>query len=615
MCGIYAEIALEGGRVDRERTVRAAGLLARRGPDDEGFFFAPGVALAHRRLSIIDLHTGRQPIAGEDGAVVVVYNGEIYNWRELRRDLEARGHVFTTRTDTEVLVHLYEELGEAMPARLNGAFAFVIWDGRRRRLFFCRDRMGIKPLYLRQAAGVLHIASEPGPLRAVGAASLDLGALDDFLTYGYVPCERTVWEGITQLPPASWGVCDAHGLRTGRYWEVPEGGAPCDLDAWTERLMALIEDAVTIRLMSDVPLGAFLSGGIDSSTVVGLMRRSGPVRAFTIGFPAQTHDETQDARRVAAHFGCEHTVDVLDLPREEDLREAVAAMGEPFADHSMLPTFLVSRAARRHVTVALSGDGGDELFAGYQWFTTTLRQFAYPGWVRRAAGSAGAALARLCAPSPRGVSAFARGVRCACDLREGLVGAFLRRRSIFAPELKPFAYSDTFLREAARAGGPTLHRMAAGLSGTPAELLAMDFRHYLAGDILAKVDRTSMYNSLEVRVPLLDYRVVEHVLSIDPALRFARGPKYLLKRAVASLLPADVLEKRKRGFGIPLAHYFSGGFRDFTRDVILGGGPLAEGYFERSKVEVLLAEQQSGRADWTCQLWALLVLSLWWPAR
>ena len=302
---------------------------------------------------------------------------------------------------------------------------------------------------------------------------------------------------------------------------------------------------------------------------------------------------------------------MLELPNEDDIAHAVAALGEPFADHSMLPSLLVARMAAREVKVVLSGDGGDELFAGYQWLTNTLRQFARPAWARRAVAAAGGALDRLCAPSPRGVSLLARACRYARDARAGLLGAFLRRRSIFAPELKRLAYGDAFLADVEAGEGPSLHRLARALRGTPAELLDLDLRHYLPGDILVKVDRTSMYHGLEVRAPFLDHRIVEHVVTLAPELRCGRGPKFMLKAAVRDLLPAAVLAKRKQGFGIPLGHYFSGRFWDFARDAILANPMLDEGFFDRRKVETLLAAQRAGREDWGSQLWALLVLSLW----
>ena len=611
MCGIYGERSLEEAPVDRGRVAALTRLLAHRGPDEEGFFFGPGVALGHRRLRVIDLAAGRQPIANEDGTRAIIHDGRVYNFGELRASLAARGHVFTTRTDAEVILHLYEEAGEEAPCHLNGAFAFAIWDGPARRLFFARDRLGEKPLYLRRLGSALHLASEIAPLRALAPAEIDPAALDDFLTYGYVPCNRTIWRGIEQLPPGAWGSFDARGLTTGRYWDLPRETRPCDEAAWLEELRALLDDAVGIRLAGEVPVGAFLSGGIDSSTVVGFMRRRGPVRAFSIGFPAGAGDETDDARRVAGFFGCEHRVAALESPKEDDIVQAVAALGEPFADHSMLPSLLVARMAAREVKVALSGDGADELFGGYQWLTITLRQFARPALARRAAVAAGGALERLCAPSPRGVSLPARVCRYARDARAGLLGAFLRRRSIFAPELKRLAYGDAFLAAIEAGEGPSLHRLARASRGTPGELLDLDLRHYLPGDILVKTDRTGMYHGLEVRAPFLDHRVVEHVAALAPELRCGRGPKHMLKAAVRDLLPAAVLAKRKQGFGLPLGRCLGGGFWDFAREAVLANPMLAEGYLDRRKIEALFAAQRSGREDWGNQLWALLVLSLW----
>ena len=436
MCGIYVEISRNAEPIDRERMVRGAASLERRGPDEGGFLFRPGAALAHRRLSIIDLASGRQPLANEDGTVHIVFNGEIYNFPELRRDLEGRGHRFATRSDTEVIVHLFEEKGEETPRFLNGAFAFAIYEERRRRLYFCRDRLGIKPLFVREVDGRLCLASNVDPLLALGPVTVDQGALDDFLTYGYVPGPRTVWQEITQVEPGTWGFFDARGIRRGRYWDFPAETKTVEPAAWTEAFLGLLDDAVKRRLVSDVPLGAFLSGGIDSSTIVALMRRSGPVRTFTIGFPAGTQDETEEARLVADHLGCRSVVERLDLPREQDLIDAVTAIREPFADPSLLPTFLVSRVASREVKVALAGDGADELFAGYPWFTTSVRQFRRPAWCRRTMGLMGRAMQSVLRPSPRGSSVLSRFCRYARDGAGDLVSAFLRRRSVFAPALK-----------------------------------------------------------------------------------------------------------------------------------------------------------------------------------
>jgi len=612
MCGIYVEVSLRNDAVGRDRVARAAALLGRRGPDDEGFFFDRGAALAHRRLSIIDLSTGKQPIANETGEIVIVYNGEVYNFPELRRDLEARGHRFRTRTDTEVILHLYEEKGEAAPEYLNGAFAFAIWDARRRRLFFCRDRFGIKPLYMKFRGDVLFLSSDIRPLLTPGAERLDLESLDDFFTYGYVPGERTVWEGIRELEPAAWGIYDEKGIRFGRYWNPPDETEAVDLDRWTDEFMSLLADAVKIRLVSDVPLGAFLSGGIDSSTVVALMSRFGRVKAFTVGFPRGTQDEREYARLVADAYGCEQIVEELSYPVEEDVVEAVSSVGEPFADPSLLPTFLICRMAGRRVKVALAGDGADELFGGYLWLTNSVRQFSGRAWTRRIMGRLGSVCERIAGPSPRGISFLSRFCRYARDGRGDILSAFLRRRTVFAPELKHFVYTEDFFDFVRSRPIPYLHRFHRGDTAGPEDLLDLDFRYYLPGDILTKVDRTSMHHSLELRVPFLDHRIVEHVLSLNPEYRYRFGPKFLLKKAVGELLPRRILTKPKQGFGIPLSYYFSGSFWRFVSETILDGRPAAEGFVDRGKVENLLSEQKRGRADWSVQLWTLLVASLWW---
>ncbi len=605
--------------------------LAHRGPDDAGSYFRalrtntvygvqPGVALGHRRLSIIDLEGGHQPLANEDESVWIVFNGEIYNHRELRQRLEGSGHRFRTASDTEVIVHLYEDEGLDFLAHLNGMFALAIWDTRQRRLVVARDRLGKKPLYYRHEPQRLLFASELKGLLQVPdiERQIDLQALDEYFTYQYVPHPRTIFRGFSKLPPAHYGVFADGRWTTRRYWH-PNFDRELErpLADYVDELRELLTSAVQLRLEADVPLGAFLSGGVDSSLIVGLMQRlsSEPIKTFSIGFPVRDFDESAHARRVAARLGTDHHEFRVEPHAVEVLDRLVWHYDEPFADSSAIPTYYVSKLTREHVTVALSGDGGDELFAGYDRYRA-VRLAAWldrlPDWSRKA----------LANPLTR---RWAVGGRQRCCLRRlGRFGEALsyspQRRylewvSMFNEARRADLYSEELLRQLP--DHDPFEFLAAAFRGvrhrdevTAASLV--DLVTYLPCDLMTKVDIASMANGLECRAPLLDYRVVELAAAMPLRMKMQSGRgKRILRKSFPELLPRDITHRPKMGFGVPLADWFRGELRDYARDVLLDVRSLDRGYFRPGAVQQLFDEHLRGDFDHGYRLWGLLVFELW----
>jgi asparagine synthase (glutamine-hydrolysing) len=597
--------------------------LTHRGPDDRGIFEEPGVGLGHRRLSIIDLSpAGRQPMANEDGSLLIVYNGEIYNFRELRKGLEERGHVFTSRSDTEVILHLYEEKKEACLADLRGMFAFAIWDRRRRRLFLARDRAGQKPLVYAEHEGGLLFASELKALLEVPGLSreVDDTSIHHYLTYQYVPSPRTIFKSIHKLPPAHYLFWEGGRIVVSRYWDLhyqPKLRLR-SLQAYRERFMEIFNESVRLRLVSDVPLGAFLSGGVDSSAVVAAMSLQGaaPVRTFSIGFTERDYDEVRYARQVAARYGTEHHEMVVEPRALDILPKLVDAYNEPFADSSAVPTYHVSRMTREHVTVALSGDGGDEALAGYRryavdrflaWYLR-LPSFLREGVIRRVVER----LPRT--RRPRGfLGQLKRFVSSVDPVRER---QYVRYLCFFSEEQKQDLYTPEF--SAAMAGEDSvglieeIYRLADGRDFLD-RTLYVDTRSYLPDDILVKVDIAGMANSLETRSPFLDHHLMEFTAACPSRLKLrGRQGKYLLKEAVKDLLPPEIVRRRKMGFGMPVAEWFRGGeLREIAGDVLLDSRTLARGYFSREGVTRLLEEHLGLQRDHGYRLWSLLFLELW----
>jgi asparagine synthase (glutamine-hydrolysing) len=615
MCGIAGFVSLEAKEAEEQLLRRMTGVLTHRGPDGEGFFHQGPVALGHRRLAIIDLVTGDQPMSNEDRSVTLVFNGEIYNFRDLRDELETRGCLFRTTSDTEVILAAYEAWGIECLSRLRGMFAFAIWDNRRCRLFLARDRVGIKPLVYAWDGRRLLFASE---LKAIlqdpsVPREMDWEALREYLTLSYIPSPRTILRQIRKLPPASYLLLD---LDRGqpevhRYWDLHfKPNRTLSEADWLDGLRWHLQDAVHSHLVSDVPIGTFLSGGLDSSTIVALMAKAvrGPVRTYSIGFDEAEFDELTYARQVARHYRTEHYEFVVKPNAMEVLPRLMWQFDEPFADSSALPTYYVAKITREHVTVALSGDGGDENFAGYRRYARALglhkRLDHLPGVLAR---SLLRMAARLLPPGVRGqgylellgADPVARYFHMVTFQRKETLRQLLtaEARATMAPEVD----AAVFRRLAKEGAAPDY------LS----TLQYLDVQTYLPEDILTKVDRTSMLVSLEARVPLLDHVLMEYVATMPSHLKLNNGSgKAILKRGMADELPAEILERRKMGFGVPLAIWLRQDLADYTRELLLSQRTQERGLVEPKAVARLLREHQAGR-DRTSQIWSLLCLEEW----
>jgi asparagine synthase (glutamine-hydrolysing) len=613
MCGI-AGIADVTGRapVDGDGLRRMNDQLFHRGPDDAGYLVERGVGLAMRRLAIIDLSTGQQPVHNEDKTVSVVFNGEIYNYRDLRAELQAKGHRFSTTSDTEVLVHLYEEHRERCVDRLRGMFAFAIWDRPRQALLLARDRLGIKPLYYAETPQGFVFASELKAIVRHHAISrrVSQAGLAGYLQYGYVPEPLSILEGVRRLPPGhTLTVKDGQVGSPRRYWESTSLfrsaiGLSRDGEAGAaEALWAHLESAVRSHLVSDVPVGAFLSGGVDSSAVVAIMARAAgvPVKTFSIGFREAGYNELPYARRVAEWLGTEHHELLVEPQDLGVLEEVLAAVDEPFADASAVPTYLVSRLARRHVKVVLSGDGGDELFAGYDRYVVDHRR-RHLGFLGDA--GLGGVLRVLSAALPDG----APGKNYLYNLSLPRLERYLDSISLFPAR----AMGDLLEPGVARPSeSPFATVLAAGRGLDPlSRLQDLDLNSYLPGDILTKVDRMSMAHSLEARVPLLDHPLVEFACRLPASLRLRSGQtKYLLKRALRGRVPEEVLTRPKQGFGVPLEIWFSERLPGFFEDQLGDGRRLADVGVRPGSVRRLLdAFTRWHRREHCERLWALAVL-------
>ncbi|PYS98858.1 MAG: asparagine synthase (glutamine-hydrolyzing) [Acidobacteria bacterium] len=591
MCGIAGFVSRVEGADASSQSERAAVLdrmcrrIAHRGPDDQGTMVEGAAALGMRRLSIIDLAGGHQPMSGCDPRVSIVFNGEIYNYRELRRELESRGHRFHTNSDTEAIIHAYEEFGADCVERLRGMFAFAVWDAGRHALFVARDRAGKKPLfYTVTREGTFVFGSELKSLLEHPGVKLPPG------------CHLTFADGRA---------------RVHQYWDFPfEPDETRSEEEWLEELRAALDEAVRVRLVADVPLGAFLSGGVDSSAVVGMMARASdrPVKTFSIGFREDSYDELKYARVAAKAFGTEHhefvvTPDVCAL-----VDELVWHLDEPFADSSALPTYMVSKMARAHVTVALSGDGGDELFAGYTRYAVERRRAGFarlPRLVREG----------LMRPLGRRLPHGAWGRNFVHNVALDPFDRYVEEVSVFTRLNKPSLYTEEFRRTLGGTDATARFReYAARVStGEPLDsLLYLDSKTYLPGDILTKVDRMSMAASLEARTPLLDHKLIELVGRIPARLKM-RGPetKHLFKRAVAGLVPEEILHRPKQGFGVPIQQWINQELRSRMRETLSDARTRARGYTDTAYVSLLLDEHERGRRDHAMELWALFVMELW----
>ena len=592
--------------------------LVHRGPDDEGYHTGDGVALGMRRLAIIDVAAGAQPVYNEDRTVAVVFNGEIYNFGELRAVLEAKGHRFGTATDTECIVHLYEEHGEGCVDLLRGMFAFALWDARQQRLLLARDRAGKKPLYYRVTPKGIWFASELKALLADAGMerSVDTRALHEYLTFGYVPAPRAMLNGVAKLPPAHTLSWRDHSVTLRRYWQLSYGAtAHISEGEAVEAARSLIREATRIRLVSERPLGAFLSGGIDSSLVVAAMAEAtGVVRTFSIGFEDPRFDERPYARMVAEAFGTQHE-ELVVSPQGSDLTELLPRLtwyyDEPFADSSAIPSFYLAEMTRRHVVVALNGDGGDESFGGYE------RYIAQHLAARLPSGGRWSALAL------RGVEALPAGAHRSQARRVKRFASFAlsppairyaETMAVFTNRQKDALYSDA-MREAV--GGEDAYELireafASSDARDPADAaMDADVRTYLPGDLLVKMDRASMAHSLEARSPLLDTKVMEFGASLPVSMKVrGRTGKWLLRQAGRGWLPDEVLRRPKMGFGVPVAAWLRDELRDLTHDTLTSFTARSRPYFEPAAVDRLLDEHDAG-ADHGARIWALLCFELW----
>ncbi len=623
MCGLAGAIALGGGaRVDRDRLCRMAGLMGHRGPDAVGSWSDPAgrAGLVHRRLSIIDIEGGSQPMCSDSGDIVLVFNGEMYNYREERQALADSGVTFRTNSDTEVLLRLYERYGAECVHRLRGMFAFAVWDANREELLVARDRVGKKPLFYALENGCFYFASTLNALHETSQASsrMNLEALDAFLGLGYIPAPLSIWQNISKLPAATMLSVSQQGVRATRYWDLGAEREPFDgsFDDAVDRLDELLNTAVSLRLRSDVPLGVFLSGGIDSSLVAAIAKRqsASSTMTFSIGFEDPAFDESIFAERIAAHLGTEHRTFHGRPEMMHVLPQLVHHFGEPFGDSSALATFLLAREARAYVTVALTGDGGDEGFGGYDWYRTALRmkrlRHVIPGPVARA----GAVASRAFDRDSRRVQRAGRGLRVLAlgeAQRFGALRTFINRdqmQMLYAGELRRtrahggFAADDWIAARYDEASGTALRRMRFA-----------DVSTYLADDLMPKVDVTTMAHGLEARAPLLDQEVLQFALSLrDEWLLDGNGGKGILKALLRRYVPTSLFQRPKQGFTVPLRRWFAGtGRSDVLDDLHRAEALLDTGWFHSRGIQQLVDEHKSGQRDHTQRLYDLVVLREW----
>ena len=618
MCGIAGYTYHDTGRsADRQVLAAMNAAITHRGPDSDGFHFDGPTGIAMRRLAIIDVASGRQPISNEDGSIWIVFNGEIYNHPALRAELKQRGHIFKTHSDTECIVHAYEEYGDDCVRHLRGMFAFAIWDAPKRRLFIARDRLGKKPLYYAEHDGALLFGSELKCLLKYPGFPREMNpeAVHHYLTLQYVPDPLTGFRAAKKLPPAHTLVCENGRISTRRYWDVDfrtkESG-----DDLRERVRAKIEESVRIRLMSEVPLGAHLSGGIDSSVVVGLMAgmSSRPVKTFSIGFEEAAFNETDHARAVAEKFGTEHQEFIVAPSAMEVLEPLGAHFDEPFADSAAIPLWYLSKLTRQHVTVALNGDGGDEAFAGYQrYYADAVANFygLVPSFLRNAADALFSLLpVNGNKPVEKSPAAALRKLGHAASFGSG--ASVVRWGSYFSEAEKAALYTGDFAKAMEPSHAAMERTYAAALAANRVDrTLYTDLHHYLPGALLVKADRVTMAHSLEARSPFLDHELMELAARL-PVRWKVRGTtaKWILRDLFRDFLPERIAGRGKLGFSVPLARWFAGPNLDAVRD-LLGSGARCHGFLSAENISKLIEQNRSGRFDHGKKIWALLVLENW----
>ena len=622
MCGICGIVWTDQRQPpDRGVLDRMTDVLAHRGPDDRGTWSDHGVSLGFRRLSIIDLPSGNQPMCNEDKTIWVVFNGEIYNFRSLRHRLEGLKHEFRTASDTETIVHLYEEEGPECVRRLRGMFALAIWDTGKRQLVLARDRLGVKPLLYRHEPGRLAFASELKSLLEMPdmPRELDASSLDHYLALQYVPHPRSIFRGVNKLPPAHYAVWHDGRLRLQRYWELDFSDENDQLSEkeYCNQLRETLSEATRLRMVADVPLGAFLSGGIDSTIVVGLMQAVSPepVKTFSIGFPVAAFDERRYARMAARQLGTDHHELVVEPGSIDILPKLVWHFDEPFADSSAIATYYVSQATREHVTVALTGDAGDELFAGYPRYRAVRLAEYFDRLPRPVQSVIASPLWQYLPASVRQKSKRRRLKKLLAHLRLSPEQRYTRWVTIFDEQFRAALYQDDFIAELEDSDPADFllaaYRQAAGRDMVSRSCF-VDLVTYLPCDLLTKVDIASMANGLECRGPFLDHRVVELAARVPAALKMrCLSGKYILKRAFSDLVPPAIRRRPKMGFGVPLDHWFRGALADHLKEVLLDPRTLNRGYFRPETLGRLLDDHLAGRWDHSYRLWSLLVLELW----
>jgi asparagine synthase (glutamine-hydrolysing) len=620
MCGITGIFTTRSlQEVDRAVLHRMNESQRHRGPDEGGLHFERGLGLGHRRLSIIDLATGQQPLFNEDRSVCVVFNGEIYNYLELIDELQALGHVFHTRSDTEVIVHAWESWREGCVARFRGMFAFAVWDRDAQTLFLARDRLGVKPLfYALLPDGTFLFGSELKSLLAHGGMrrEIDPLAVEEYFALGYIPEPRSIFVQARKLPPGhSLRVQRGQlGLQPQQYWDLrPTAKARLSVVDACAELDSRLEESIRLRLMSEVPLGAFLSGGVDSSAVVAVMARlsSGPVNTCSIAFAERAYDESEFAGKVAARYATRHHVDRVESD-DFELVDALARLyDEPFADSSAIPTYRVCQLARRHVTVALSGDGGDESFGGYRRYRLHMAEESWRGMLPLAVRRLAFGPLGRWYPKADWAPRFLRAKTTLQALARDSVDAYFHSVSIMRQPMRQRLFSESFKRKLAGYDAVEVFRRHAANAGTddPLALVQyLDLKTYLVGDINTKVDRASMAHSLEVREPLMDHPLVEWLGSLSDDLKIRHGEgKFLLKKTLEPMLPRDVLYRPKMGFSVPLAQWLRGPLQGRLRQSVLGPRLLDTGWFDEAHVRHMVDAHVARRADHSAALWTLLM--------
>jgi|SRR5579884_369998 len=618
MCGICGTFEFDNREdIPRERIHVMNQTMVHRGPDDGGVFVGPGIGLGHRRLSIIDLAGGHQPMSNEDDSIWVLLNGEIYNYSELRAELQSRGHRFKTKSDTEAIVHLYEDYGEGCFERLRGMFAIALWDARNRKLILARDRVGKKPLFYYANNGSISFASELKALLAADSLprEIDELSLSDFFSFGYIPAPKTIYRAARKVLPGHYLVASSSGIQETAYWDLSFGKIEHrGLSEWGELLRHELCEATRIRLMSDVPLGAFLSGGIDSSSVVAMMSHlmKRPVTTCSIRFDEEEYNEAEYAQQIAERFSTDHYVETVKPDAIDIVHKLAWHYDEPFADSSAIPTYYVSKIARQKVTVALGGDGGDESFAGYRrykldHFENVLRRY-FPSVLRR---SVFAPLGRWYPPLAWAPRVF-RARATLQSLSQSPLEGYFNSISYFRPEDKSHLFTKDFQQRLGGYDSIEVFREyydRADTSDLLSKIQYVDIKTYLTDDILTKVDRASMAVSLEVRAPMLDHKFLELAASIPSELKLHNGTgKYVLKKALEPILPESILYRPKQGFAVPLGIWLRRELKDMARQVIL---ETQDGILEPKFLKKIWDQHQKGHHDRSALLWAVLMFRTW----